>query len=161
MNGLVRDRAGVLGTYDSGEVKVHRRKKLPHWDAAHGVQFITFCVGDGRQLSHEDARVVEDVIKHDDGRRYALLVWCVMPDHAHVIVRPKVPVADIVKTWKSVSARPIAGGTLWQEDYFDRLIRNSRELADTIDYVMNNPEAAQLEGWDHKGMYPDRIGECV
>jgi hypothetical protein len=26
---------------------------------------------------------------------------------------------------------------------------------------MNNPEAAQLDHWEHKGMYPDRIAECV
>ena len=161
MSWLVRDRSGVLGTYDSGAVTVHRRKRLPHWDAAHGVQFITFRTDGGRQLSHHAAEVVESVIQYDDNRRYALLVWCVMPDHVHVIVRPTAPIADIVKAWKSVSARRIVKGTLWQADYFDRLIRNSRELADTIDYVMNNPEAAQLDQWNHKGMYPDRIGECI
>ncbi|HEY2093958.1 MAG TPA: transposase [Thermoanaerobaculia bacterium] len=158
---LVRDLSGVYGTFEPGAVTVHRRKKLPHWDAAHGTQFVTFCVGARRQLTHADADIVAEVLRHDDERDYLLLVWCVMPDHVHVIFRPTASIATIIKTWKSVTARAIAGGRLWQKDYFDRLIRNARELAQTIEYVLNNPDASQLGGWDHKEMYPDRIRDCV
>jgi len=122
---------------------------------------VTFCSAGGRTLSHDDANVIAGVLLHDDEKAYYLLSWCVMPDHVHVILQPKAPIGTIVKAWKSVSARRVAGGSLWQRDYFDRLIRDPRQLHDTIEYVMNNPEAAALEGWDHKAIYPDRLTDIL
>lgn len=146
-----------FSTFNPGTVKVHRRTKLPHWDAAHGIQFVTFRTAARRRLSDSDAQCMAEVINHDDGTSYRLLAWCVMPDHVHAILHADSIVGMIVKTWKSVSARRIAGGPLWQRDYFDRLIRDERELRETVEYVMNNPDAAALDHWDHKMMYTERL----
>ena len=48
--------------------------------------------------------------------------WVIMPNHAHVLFRPLMPLQDLVKVWKGVSARRMKEGSIWQKDYRDRLI---------------------------------------
>jgi REP element-mobilizing transposase RayT len=76
---------------------------------------------------------------HDDGERYALAAWCVMPNHMHVLVEQfdGHPLADIVQTWKSVSAHTInkaqgRNGPLWRREYFDRFMRSEEQFAWTV-----------------------------
>src|SRR6185295_13409794 len=38
-------------------------------------------------------------------------------------------------------------GDFWQVEYYDRLIRDERELKACIEYVLNNPIAAKLGDW--------------
>src|SRR5437762_14373980 len=150
--------------FEPGKVAVHKRKHLPHWDAEHGTQFVTIVIDreKGISLTETTAQFVIDTLIHDDGRCYELLAWCVMEDHAHVVLSPRDTIANIVKTWKSVTARRIntnlnRTGTVWQKDYFDRLIRDSHELQRTIDYVLENPANDELFGWHHARVYPDRL----
>ena len=99
---------------------------------------------------------------HDDGSKYDLLAYCLMPDHVHVVLRPRMSLAAIVQTWKSVSARHINAtlkrtGRVWQGDYFDRLLRDEREFQETIDYVLTNPEKRGLIKWPHARVYTERL----
>ncbi|MGO8756655.1 MAG: transposase [Terracidiphilus sp.] len=88
------------------------------------------------------------------GTRYRLLAWCVMPNHVHVILSlfPGHELADVVRSWKSYTARRanrILGrtGTFWQREYYDRLIRKEGELDRAVQYVLSNPERAGLRDW--------------
>ena len=148
-------------------VVAHKRKKLPHWDADHAIQFVTFSLdrANGIRFSAETAAVIVATILHDDEHLYELLAWCVMPDHVHVVLHPmETTVATIVKAWKSVSTRKVntllaRTGGLWQRDYFDRLVRNSAEFEQTIEYVVTNPLKAELFDWPFVGMFADRIAD--
>ena len=51
------------------------------------------------------AQFVENALLHFDGQRYALLAWCIMPNHIHALVEPKVKLTSIVHGWKSYTAR--------------------------------------------------------
>ncbi len=89
---------------------------------------------------------------HDD--RYRLLVWCIMPNHVHVILQPLThDLSEILNSWKKFTAREAnkslgrVGEPFWQREYFDHLIRNQENLEKTIDYVWNNPEAAGFPNW--------------
>ncbi len=85
-------------------------------------------------------------LRHFDRQRYHLLAWVVMNDHVHVLVMPlgSCQLQDIVHGWKSYTAiriqraRGIAG-PLWQEEYFDRIVRDDREFLYTAEYILNNP----------------------
>jgi hypothetical protein len=147
--------------YLFGRVDIHKRKKLPHWDAEAGIQFVTLHLNADREFERWRAVIVGEVIDRGRPGRYDLLAWCVMPDHLHVILIPGATLATIVRGWKTVSARRLGGGTWWQRDYFDRLIRDEEELSQTIEYVMNNPEAAGLVDWDVRRMYPEVIARCL
>ena len=94
--------------------------------------------------------LVQDALLHGDGDRYRLLEWCVMPNHVHVLLEPfRCPLADIVRMWKSSTARRanrILGrsGTFWMRDYYDRYIRDPRHFEAARRYIWLNPVNAGL-----------------
>lgn len=106
----------------------------------------------------EIAGIVEQALLHFDKERYGLLCWVVMPNHIHCIIQQYegFPLGMIVKSWKSHTAKAanrILGrsGRFWQRDYFDRYIRNSRQLEMASRYIHYNPVAAglcrKMEDW--------------
>jgi REP element-mobilizing transposase RayT len=159
----------------------HSRGYLPHFDSPETVQFVTFRLADSlprsvaaslkpndetaTKLDHEldrglgacwlrrpdIASLVQDSLLYFDGERYRLLAWCLMPNHAHVVIEavPGHSLSDVVRGWKSYSARRAnerlrRTGRFWHPDYFDRYMRNEDHLVRTIDYVEHNPVKAGL-----------------
>jgi REP element-mobilizing transposase RayT len=108
-------------------------------------------IGSAVLRSPAAARVVIDAFTTFDAERYALIAWCVMPNHVHVVIEP---IGDhllgaVVKSWKAFSAARInamlrRSGRLWAPEYFDRFMRSDAHLATTIAYVEYNPVAAGL-----------------
>ena len=99
----------------------------------------------------EVARAVEGALLHFDGDRYRLHGWSIMPNHVHVIVTPlrDLTLSSIVHSWKSFTAKvanKLFGrqGAFWQEEYFDRAIRNEKDFLETLGYVAGNPVEAGL-----------------
>jgi len=103
-------------------------------------------------LAQEDvARLVQEALLHFDGERYRVLAWCVMPNHVHIVIETREghPLADVVHSWKSFTAKEAnkllnRSGDFWMPDYYDRFIRDERHLAAVIEYVENNPVKAGL-----------------
>ena len=97
------------------------------------------------------ARLVEDSFLRFDGERYRLHAWTVMPNHVHVLftVLPKVPLGQVVSSWKRFTARQAnlqlgRSGPFWQTEYWDRFIRDERHFAAVEDYIDQNPVKARL-----------------
>ena len=105
--------------------------------------------GHGSCLLQEHATIVADALQYFNGNRYELYAWCVMPNHVHVMFHlangDQLP--KIVRTWKTFTAFRIGRGSIWQREYFDRLIRSPQEFADTRAYIRANPAKAGLIGW--------------
>ncbi|MDY3557311.1 transposase [Gemmata sp. JC717] len=104
------------------------------------------------------ARLVEEALLHFDGRRYEMHAWAIMPNHVHTLFTPirGRPLSGILWSWKSFTskqANELLGldGQFWQEDYFDRYIRDANHFADAVAYIERNPVKAGLcrapEGW--------------
>jgi len=51
------------------------------------------------------AAKVEATLLHFAPTRYQLIAWCIMPNHVHVLIEPRVPVSKIVQSWKSYNGR--------------------------------------------------------
>ena len=99
----------------------------------------------------ECAELVQTAFLHFDGTRYGLLEWCVMPNHAHLLIHCEfgTSLGEIVRSWKSFTARKInalarTSGQLWAPDYHDRYIRDPDHLANARAYIRNNPVKAGL-----------------
>ncbi|MCK9540092.1 transposase [Dokdonella sp.] len=91
----------------------------------------------------------------EDNGRYVLHAWCVMPNHVHVLIEPRIPLRSIVQAWKAYSGRwalanngrlalGIAGEAFWMRDYWDRFIRSDAHLRAVVAYIGNNPVTAGL-----------------
>ncbi len=117
--------------------------RLDHWlDAGHGSCLLRQNVC---------AIIVANALKHFCGKRYEIGAFVVMPNHVHVLFRPfpEQIVSAILHSWKSFSAKEInkllsKTGTVWQEEYWDRMIRNERHLFACLEYIEENPKKAKL-----------------
>ena len=76
-----------------------------------------------------------------------------MPNHLHLVVRPFAEdveaLARITHSWKrhsSVEINKLFGleGALWQDESYDRIVRDEEHLWRTIQYIGRNPEKAGL-----------------
>lgn len=90
-------------------------------------------------------------------KTYEMRSFVIMPNHVHILASLKdISLPDALKRWKGSSATVInrmAGrtGTLWQKDYFDRLIRGSEHLFNAARYIQRNPVKAKLR--EHEFTY--------
>ena len=109
--------------------------------------------GHGRCLLQEPkaAMIVAEALRHFDSERYYLDAFVVMPNHVHALVQP-LPghsLKEILRSWKSYSARQInktlgRSGSVWMEESFDRIVRDWTALVKCRDYIARNPEKARL-----------------
>src|SRR5438132_864132 len=99
------------------------------------------------------AALLTSALHHFDDDRYELDCYAVMPNHAHVLVRPlspeSHPLEAIVGSWKKYSSRRInrtlqRTGHLWQDESYDRFIRDEEHLWRAIQYIGANPDKAGL-----------------
>jgi len=104
------------------------------------------------------ASIVESSLRFHDQRLYELMAWSVMPNHVHVVMRLFLgrDLARVLHSWKSFTGNEcnrILGreGRFWQREYFDRIVRDERELHRVIEYVVQNPAKAGLEPWPFAG----------
>jgi putative transposase len=96
------------------------------------------------------AALVEENWLYSDGLDYRLLAWVVMPNHVHLLVEIwQTPQMQLVKNWKGFTARRLnrvfgRSGKLWQDDYWDRYIRNEEHCRKVVRYIESNPVKAGL-----------------
>ncbi|NGP89152.1 transposase [Fodinibius halophilus] len=120
----------------------------------------------------EIAQLVCDAIEYRDNEKYLLYSYCVMPNHVHIVFKllaneqkkDEYPVTKILGSLKKFTARKAnqilnRTGQFWQHESFDRVIRNSSELENTIKYVLLNPVKAELtdewQNWPYSYCNPD------
>jgi putative transposase len=109
-------------------------------------------------LKHADiAQLVEDAFLTFDGVRYRLHAWTIMPNHVHVLISsvPGASLGRVVSSWKRFTARQAnrlleREGAFWQDDYWDRFIRNEEHFNATVSYIDNNPVKARLVDEPHR-----------
>jgi REP-associated tyrosine transposase len=105
----------------------------------------------------EIATLVQKNLLHFDGPRYHLLAWVVMPNHVHALIEIlQTPLAEILHGWKSYTSKSAnrllnRAGDFWQNEYFDRFIRDEEHFRKAVHYIENNPVKAGLvkspEAW--------------
>jgi len=144
------------------EREVYRRQHPEPWDAetreAYRERFsarvdAALDAGHGSCiLADQKLRITMlDVLTHFEGIRYVLHNLVIMPNHVHVVFEPGAAftLPELIKSWKGTSARFLTKcqgrkGSLWQDDYYDRLIRDPEHLYRAIRYIKENPMKAGL-----------------
>jgi type I restriction enzyme R subunit len=97
------------------------------------------------------AGLVASALRYFDAQRYKLGAFVVMPNHVHALVKPTGPntLAALLHSWKSYTAHELnrltgSSGRVWQEESFDRIVRDESELDKFHAYIANNPASAGL-----------------
>ena len=96
-------------------------------------------------------RIMENALRYFDGKRYDLWAFVVMPNHVHTLFSPHPPhpLEQTLHSWKSFTAKAInhhlgESGPVWQEDYWDRLVRSEAHYDRCVRYIRENAEKARL-----------------
>jgi len=125
------------------------------------------CASGPRWLEEMNiANIVIEKIRSLDGERYQLLTYCIMPNHAHLLIKSlikehlehygktaKYPVTDTMRLLKGSTARYCnqalrRNGEFWQHESYDHYVRDEEELDRTIRYILNNPvKAGLVDDW--------------
>jgi carbamoylphosphate synthase large subunit/REP element-mobilizing transposase RayT len=99
----------------------------------------------------EASEIVTSALRHFDKTRYFLDAFVVMPNHVHALVQPHPghTLKDLVRSWKTFTARRInkilaRSGTLWMQESFDRIVRDWDSLVRCRQYIARNPEKGGL-----------------
>ncbi len=102
------------------------------------------------------AKIITGAFHYYDSKKYELHSYCVMSNHVHLLIRA-LPnengsiyhISEIIRLLKSYTAHEIdktinQTGQLWDAFHFDRIIRDERNYANVINYIMYNPVTAGL-----------------
>jgi putative DNA methylase len=104
-------------------------------------------------LKHPNlAEMVVEAIRHGESElgHYDLHAFVVMPNHVHLLVTPKVPVANLLRSLKGITAKRAnqllgkAGKAFWQGESYDHWVRDDREFQLIRAHIENNPVKANL-----------------
>lgn len=110
--------------------------------------FLTICTHARRPTFAWPAAVDEvhgQLVRTSRSRRVAVIAYCYMPDHLHLLVHGRDPEADVLRWiqlfkqgsgfhWKTHTGEP-----LWQRSFFDRVLRDAEETPVVARYILMNP----------------------
>src|ERR1051326_2855439 len=106
-----------------------------------------------RWLEHPAiAQCVVEALRYGERHRglYDLAAYCVMPNHVHLVLEPKAPLAEISKAMRGFIERTAnqilnrRGEPFWHNDGCDRWIRSANERNRMAEYTEANPVSAGL-----------------
>ena len=100
----------------------------------------------------EIASLCKNQLHYYDGKDYDLIAYSIMSNHIHVIFSLRESsrsISQIMQSIKRYTARESnkilnREGKFWQDESFDRFVRDEAELRKIADYVINNPVKAGL-----------------
>jgi len=110
------------------------------------------CTGPLFLRMPEVATMVMDAIHYRDRnlQHYELHAFVIMPNHVHLLVTPLVAVSKIMQSLKRFTAHEgnrilgLTGKPFWQDESYDRLVRNDAEFERIACYIEMNPVRAGL-----------------
>ncbi len=136
--------------------KYEYRRRLPHYQKDYHRLFVTFTTDHRWQLPPVARDIVLECCLKENGHKFDLHAGVVMPDHVHLIYSPlrredgwSYTLPETMKAIKGRAARRInillnRKGAVWQEEFFDHVLRSNDSLVDRVDYVCQNPVRAGL-----------------
>lgn len=115
--------------------------------------FLTICAHD-RHLAFTDAncadRVWQQLLRTAAAYRFAIIAYCLMPDHLHALIEGLTSTSDFrrfVAMFKQRSAfeyRHTRQRRLWQDGYYEHTLRDDDSRLRVAAYIVNNPIRAGL-----------------
>lgn len=121
----------------------------------------------------EIRRIVDDALLFFEGERSRMDGFVLMPNHVHLAARAlgDWQIEEVLKSWKGFTSRQInealgLKGQLWQEDNWNRVIRDEAHWLKVMRYIANNPAKASLRDgefttWFSKRTVVERVFQPV
>jgi REP-associated tyrosine transposase len=123
----------------------------------------------GRQPILANTRAAESVVDAINASRgqgkVLLIAYAVLPDHLHLLCVPlgESTISHVMKAIKGTSGKAINkfglhAGPVWQQSFYDRVIRDEKLLNVAVEYIHRNPYRCGPR--DKSGRVPLLFGAC-
>ncbi len=151
-------------------MELPRRKHLKHPEMLlldyHAPVFFITITTYRRQNKLACPDVADEIIECfrecEERHGWAIGRFVIMPDHIHFFASPmknEKPLSNFIRDFKKwTHARAVEkgfDGKLWQNEFFDHLLRGNESYHDKWKYVLDNPVRAGLcesaEDWPYQG----------
>jgi len=143
------------------------KRNLPHFQEPGQVYFLTWRCRAGQNLSVTERRIVLAALLHHNDAKWKVYAAVILPDHVHALVQPLshpeggvYDLGGIIHSVKRFSIYQInrlraTKGSLWQDERYDRIIRDEAEFLEKWNYIRNNPMKAGLSEYpeDYPWLY--------
>jgi len=121
------------------------------------------CHGSCILRQPEIRQIVANALLFFEGQRSSMHGFVIMPNHVHlaVVALGDYQIEDVVKSWKGFTARVInekqqRKGQMWQEDSWNRVIRDDEHWMKVMRYIANNPTKAHLSEGEFTAWFAKR-----
>ncbi len=115
--------------------------------------FITICAFNKNNYfvkKNLNTKIVDCLVYEKNRRNFIIFAYCLMPNHLHLLVSPgnsKISVSKFIGGFKSKTTR-IAWDNgikkLWQDRFYDHILRKNEDLREIAYYILNNPVRKRL-----------------
>jgi len=143
------------------------RRNLPHIQEPGRVYFLTWRCRAGQNLSAGERKIVLSALLHYNDGKWKVYAAVILPDHTHALVQPlphpdggAYDLGEIIHSVKRFSVYQInrlrgAKGSLWQDERYDRIVRDEAEFLEKWNYIRNNPVKVGLSEYpeDYPWLY--------
>jgi putative DNA methylase len=131
-------------------------RNLPHLQHTSAPLLISISTKKRWQLPPSARDIVFESILREHATSAHIFAFVVMPDHVHILLRPawanreqRYTIAEIMSGIKGPSAHRInkllgRRGAVWEEEYFDHVLRKSEDLDAKVAYICENPQRAGI-----------------
>jgi putative transposase len=133
---------------------VHAARRLPGFDYLGPHVYSVTCCTFSRRPWFMGAATLEavrsELIHSADENRFAVLAYCFMPDHVHLLLEGTSPTSDLprfIAQWKQKTGHlhlRATGVVLWQGGFFDHVVREDEDRDALVRYIIANPIRAGL-----------------
>jgi putative transposase len=115
--------------------------------------FLTFCTADRQQVLGDPATasmVTAHILQTARWYDFVVLAYCIMPDHLHLLIHGQSDRADARRFASSLKRRTgqgyasSANTPLWQEGYYDHVVRPEENFDGIARYIFENPVRAGI-----------------
>jgi len=102
-------------------------------------------------LNETERTITLEAVRFWDASKWIVYAAVILPDHVHLLSQPLArgeggffDLAEIIHSVKSFSAQKISQcrgvkGTIWQDERYDRVVRDEAEFLEKWQYIRNNP----------------------
>jgi putative transposase len=117
--------------------------------------FLTFCTDSRRQLfttSRVVDLVTQQIERTAEDEHFAILAYCFMPDHVHVLIEALDESANCrrfisrAKQFLGFAFARTHGSRLWQRYSYEHVLRTDEATLSVARYILENPLRAKLVG---------------
>ncbi len=112
------------------------------------VYFVTICAKNKNRFFTEkefNKKILDCLVAEKNKTKVNVYVYCLMPDHLHLLISPAnsgISISRFIGGFKSKTTRlgwEKGIKKLWQERFYDHILRRNEDIEEIAQYILNNP----------------------